>query len=85
MTLQAKILRYLERQPNTWAIKVEAANQRGCPDILCCCNGQFWAIEVKEGKGKLSSLQAAQLQRIEAAGGRGIVVRDIEQVKELYG
>ena len=83
MNLQVKILRYLERQPNTWVIKVEAANQRGCPDILCCCKGQFWAIEVKEGKQYASSIQHAQLERIEAAGGRSIVVRSMEGIRVL--
>ena len=83
MKLQKKILDYLKAQPDTFAIKVEVANERGCPDILCCHKGQFIAIEIKDGKDKLSSIQEEQLKRIEAASGKTIVIRNIEDVEKL--
>jgi len=83
MSLQSKVLNYLKKQPETWAIKVEVANERGCPDILCCCKGVFFGIEIKEGKkDKLSGPQTEQLKRIKAAGGRTIVVRNMDDIKE---
>lgn len=81
MSLQSKVLRFLERQPDTWVIKVEVANKRGCPDILCCVKGQFYGIEIKEGKQYVSSIQAEQLKRIQAAGGKTMVIRSIEEIK----
>ena len=82
MSLQSKVLKYLKSQSETWAIKVEVANERGCPDILCCCKGVFFGIEIKEGKDRLSAIQTEQLKRIKAAGGRTIVVRDMDDIKE---
>ncbi len=81
MSLQTKVLRFLERQPDTWVIKVEVANRRGCPDILCCVKGQFYGIEIKDGKDKLSPIQVEQMKRIQAAGGKAIVIRSIEEIK----
>ena len=83
MSLQSKVLKFLKKQPDTWAIKVEVANERGCPDILCCHKGQFYGMEIKEGKDKLSPIQAEQLKMIEAAGGKVIVVRSIEDMEKL--
>jgi len=82
MSLQSKVLKYLKSQSETWAIKVEVANERGCPDILCCCKGVFFGIEIKEGKDRLSAIQTEQLKRIKAAGGRTIVVRNMDDIKE---
>ena len=83
MKLQSKVLQFLKAQPDTFAIKVEVANERGCPDILCCHKGQFYGIEIKEGKDKLSAIQEEQLRRIEAAGGKTIVIRSIEDMEKL--
>ena len=83
MTLQAKILRYLNRQPKTWVIKIIKANQRGCPDILCCRDGQFVAIEVKEA-GVVSPIQWIQLDLIAKAGGRKYVAYDFAEFKEWW-
>lgn len=71
--LQKNILDYLKSLPHCWAIKVISANERGCPDILCCYRGQFVAIEVKEGDDKASPIQLAQLVKISKAKGMIIV------------
>jgi len=81
MSLQSKVLKHLQQQPNTWAVKTEVCNMRGVPDILCCHRGFFYGIEIKEGKDKLSPIQSEQLKRIKTAGGKTIVVRSIEDVK----
>lgn len=46
----------------------------GIPDIICCVNGYFLAIECKAGRGKTTALQERELQNIKTAGGVGIVV-----------
>lgn len=48
----------------------------GVPDILCCCDGRFLAIEVKYGKGKTRPLQDYHINLINKAGGYAFVVRD---------
>ena len=48
----------------------------GIPDIICCHNGRFLAIECKAGKGKTTALQDRELAAIEAAGGATIVVNE---------
>jgi len=48
----------------------------GIPDIICCHNGRFIAIECKAGKNKTTSLQDAHLARIRAAGGVAVVINE---------
>ena len=50
----------------------------GIPDIICCVNGFFLAIECKAGKGKPTALQDRELGRIRVAGGTAIVVYDTD-------
>jgi Holliday junction resolvase len=84
MNLQSKILKYLEGLDHCWAVKVISSNKRGCPDILCCYRGMFLAIEVKEGSGRATAIQKAQLDLIidivNGAQGIGLVARDLESV-----
>lgn len=83
MSLQSKILRHLEATPGAWAVKVEVANERGCPDILCCVRGRFLAIEVKKGTDRLSKIQEAQGVRINEADGYFWVITDFEKFRSL--
>jgi Holliday junction resolvase len=48
----------------------------GVPDIVACVDGLFLAIECKAGKGKLSALQAREIQRIRHADGVAVVVNE---------
>ena len=78
--LQTKVLKYLKTLPKCWAVKVLSANERGCPDILCCIDGRFWAIEIKEVNDRISKIQQKQLDRIATAGGGWLVVRSLDDV-----
>ena len=81
--IQAKILKHLRSIPNCWAIKVVAANCNGTPDILACINGQFYAFEVKNERGRLSPIQQVQLDRIASAQGKAYTVRSLEEVIQI--
>lgn len=48
----------------------------GIPDIICCVNGTFLAIECKAGKGRTTALQDRELNAIAAAGGIAVIVTD---------
>jgi len=56
----------------------------GIPDIICCFQGKFIAIECKAGKGKTTALQDRELNAIRAAGGMAMVVNEnnIIELKE---
>ncbi len=85
MSLQSKVLKILKQLPDVWVIKVQTANERGCPDILCCAKGVFIAIEIKEGDDKVSPIQEEQLRLIKKAGGAAIVVRDLKDLQGYIG
>jgi Holliday junction resolvase len=55
----------------------------GIPDIICCHNGHFIAIECKAGKNKTTPLQDAQLARIGAAGGTALIINE-ENIHDVH-
>lgn len=48
----------------------------GTPDILACCWGHFLAIECKAGNNTVTALQQQEIDRIEAAGGKALVINE---------
>ncbi len=50
--------------------------RHGIPDIICCVQGRFLAIETKAGKGTATALQEREMQHIRDAGGYATVVRE---------
>ena len=48
----------------------------GIPDIICCVNGSFLAIECKAGKGDTTALQDREIAAIRRANGVAIVVNE---------
>ena len=55
----------------------------GIPDLICCANGKFVAIECKAGKGQTTALQERELNRIMNAGGEAFVVNE-DNITELH-
>jgi Holliday junction resolvase len=83
--LQYDIQKYLKAN-GYYVFKVVRANVAGIPDIICCKDGRFGAIEVKR-EGRLSDLkphQAKHLERIEQAGGISICTDNLETVKGVF-
>lgn len=48
----------------------------GVPDIICCVNGKFVAIECKAGKNEPTELQKREIQKIQTAKGIAMVIRE---------
>lgn len=80
-----QLLSHLRKIPNSWWYKIPDPTRCGvCGtitrtekrpfDIVGVCNGNFYAIEVKVGKNKLSPHQDAALRLVEIAGGGSYVV-----------
>lgn len=62
-----------------------AFTKAGIPDLLCCVNGKFVAIEVKAENGTTSYLQDHNIAKIKEAGGIAVVVKpsDFNNLKKL--
>ncbi len=61
--------------------------RHGIPDLICCWDGRFLAIECK-APGKLanvSALQEREINNIRLAKGLAIVVDRVELLDELLG
>lgn len=46
----------------------------GIPDIICCINGLFVAVEVKATRGRPTTLQSINCNRIRDSGGQACVL-----------
>ncbi|ROL55669.1 VRR-NUC domain-containing protein [Bacteroidetes/Chlorobi group bacterium Naka2016] len=80
-SIQSQIIKYLN-SIGAYVVKVTLANRSGVPDILCCIDGRFVAIEVK-AKRAATALQKVNLERIQRAGGVGAVAYRLEDVQDL--
>lgn len=55
----------------------------GIPDIIVCYRGRFIAFEAKVGNNKPTLLQECTIRQILRAGGYALVVKSVEEVKEV--
>ena len=60
-------------------------SRAGIPDLICCYNGRFVAIEVKkpETKKNLSKLQSYNINLINELGGVATMCYNIDMVEKL--
>lgn len=80
--IQTKIIKYLNGI-GAYTIKTISTNRNGCPDVICCLNGRFIALEVKTDKGIVSKLQEHNIKQIKNSGGIAEVVRSVDDVKKI--
>ena len=50
--------------------------RQGIPDVICCIQGRFVAIECKAGKGMTTILQERELGHIQQAGGLSFIINE---------
>lgn len=85
-TFENKVKSYLKSK-NVWFVKFFANGytQKGVPDLLCCANGRFLAIEIKREGGRATPLQLYTIDKIKHAGGVALVLypHDFDAFKEL--
>ena len=83
---EMQIRKHLESL-GAWILKTysNGVQRAGVPDLLCCVNGYFVAIEVKSEKGKPSALQIWNIEKIREAGGIAIVLypKDFDNFKSM--
>ncbi|MDD4003431.1 MAG: VRR-NUC domain-containing protein [Clostridia bacterium] len=80
-----KIMQYLKAVPELFCWKEHGGQfgTAGIPDIIICFKGKFIALEVKVGKNKPTILQEVTIRRILKAGGYALVVRSVEETKQV--
>ena len=83
--LIAKISNYLKSVNDLFFWKEHGGQYgtAGIPDLIVCYKGKFIAFEAKVGKNKATPLQDATIKRIIQAGGYALVVRTLDEVKEI--
>lgn len=81
----AAIKEYLKTVENCFYWKEHGGQfgTAGIPDIIVCYRGRFIAFEVKTAAGKVTVLQAVTIKRILKAGGIALVVRSVEEVRQI--
>jgi len=83
--LTRRILKRLNAEPDCLAIKVHGGPyaRAGEPDIVGCCAGQAFAIEVKAAGGKVRPAQWERLKAWRRAGAVAVVAREDFSVREF--
>lgn len=86
---QSAVVKFLEHRfgPRFWYINhLGGLGQRaGIPDLLCCVDGRFLALEIKSptGTGRLGPSQKLELEAIRRAGGVAGVVASWDELEAL--
>lgn len=80
-----KILKYLKGLDRCYCFKEHGGSYGsvGIPDIICCYKGRFLAFEVKTQKGRTTALQEVNIRKINEADGIAVVVRSLDDVKNV--
>ncbi len=71
--IQAEIITKMEQQ-GFFVVKLIKTNKNGIPDLLCMRKDEYFFIEVKSSKGKLSEIQKYRIKELEAFGVRTFVI-----------
>lgn len=86
-TYENRIKEYI-RQRGGYVLKTfgNGYQASGTPDLICCINGNFVAIEVKSAKGVVSKLQEKRIDEIRSAGGVALIAypKDWEKLKKIF-
>ena len=82
-----KVKKFL-KEKGAWVLKYwggAAFTKSGVPDLLVCCKGHFFGVEIKAADGKPSDLQIYNLRKIDTAGGKAVLLypKDFDMFKRL--
>lgn len=84
---ETQLKQYL-KDNSIWYVKYWGGGEftkAGIPDLICCINGIFVAIEVKASNGRPSELQKYEIEEIKKSNGIAFVLypKDFEKFKRL--
>ena len=80
------IMTYLKTRPNSFTVKTHGSvyQNSGVPDVYHLEQGVSFWIEVKRPKlGRLTELQKATIDRLNAAGACAFVARSVDEVRHV--
>ena len=81
--MQGKVLTWLKAE-GFWVFKTISCNRSGIMDIVGCTpRGRFFGIEMKSKIGRLTPLQAWNIDEVKACNGIAFMARDLETVKRM--
>lgn len=86
MPLEAAVVRRIQRlltSRGAWFVKTTGVSKVGCPDLIACYKGAFFAIECKSARGHTSRKQDYELHRIKDSGGYAIVASTTFEVEQI--
>ena len=70
-----KVVEDLKKFCRTVSFSIQQVSINGTPDLFCCINGRFVALELKADEhSKVSALQKYNIKKIEECGGIGFIV-----------
>lgn len=84
---QKQVIKMIKHEfPSMWFYKASDRFITGIPDIVGCCAGRMWAVELKVQKNKPTELQQYTMEKMRAAGALVIWSNDIEEIRRfLWG
>ena len=88
INLQSGCVAYRINNVGVWdaakQIHRKGATEKGIPDIIAIIRGQFWGIEVKAGKDKMSEDQLKRKFEILNAGGLFFEIRSTDEFVKIF-
>lgn len=84
-SFENKIKNFLDSIGAVWYKQFGCSyTKAGTPDLLCCVNGHFVAVEVKAENGRPSPLQLYNIDKISKAGGVVYILypKDFDKFKQ---
>jgi hypothetical protein len=88
INLQSGCVAYRINNVGVWdaakQIHRKGATEKGIPDIIAIIRGQFWGIEVKAGRDKMSEDQLKRKFEILKAGGLFFEIRSTDEFVKIF-
>ncbi len=84
LSIRTAIVRAFKER-GCWVLVTRGVSTVGCPDLLVCYEGRFFALEVKQPRRYATRIQLKVLLDIDAAGGVAVVVRSVDDALALLG
>jgi hypothetical protein len=88
INLQVGCVAYRINNVGVWdaakQIHRKGATEKGIPDVIAVIRGQFWGIEVKAGRDKMSEDQLKRKFEILKAGGLFFEIRSTDEFVKIF-
>jgi hypothetical protein len=88
INLQAGCVAYRINNVGVWdaakQIHRKGSTEKGIPDVIAVIRGQFWGIEVKAGRDKMSEDQLKRKFEILKAGGLFFEIRSTDEFVKIF-